>query len=139
MDSLDKKQDILESYHNGGDFYSLFDRPSVASGGSITHFVEGQQWEDAVSCNPNNFIDITFKHPYDFSKVSASGSCAFGQLSIPSLRVKVGGTTAGASNFSGGNTGGAATVDLHVIAYTTTLISYNTNTSGSTNLRMIQN
>ena len=93
LDSLDKKQDILENYHSGGAFISLHDISASAT----------QNWEEAITCNPNNFYEITFKHPYDFSKVSASGSVAFGQLSVPSLRVQVKGSTGGASGFAGGN------------------------------------
>ena len=77
------------------------------------------------------------------SKVSNSGSVALGQLSVPSLRVAVSNAGASAVNRQFGADSqvlaAAGTFDIHVVAYSTSLISYNTNSSGSTSLRMIQN
>ena len=123
-DNLNRKEDILEAYQNGGDMYSA----SVGDYG----------FED-IACNPQGFYEISFKHPQDFSKVSASGSCAFGQLSTPSLRVVVGGDVAFGAQSNNIASSSSHPVDLHVIAYSTTLISYNTNSSGSTNIRQIMN
>ena len=123
LDNLGSKEDLLESYHNGGDFLSLNETSN--------------HYDALITCNPNNIYEITFKHPYDFSKVSESGSVAFGQLSIPTLRVGVVGT--GKTGFGQGSTALNANFDLHVIAYETALISYNTNTSGSTHIRQIKN
>ena len=86
-------------------------------------------------CNPGHIYELTLKKPMDFSKVSASGSMALGQLSVPSLRV-VCETVAdygSEANIVGAN------VDVHVVAYSTALYSYATNTSGSTNIRVITN
>ena len=74
MDQLNKKEDILESYHNGGDHYGIS---------------ETDHPFEKMVCNPQHFYEINFKHPYDFSKVSATGSIAMGQLSVPSLRIVV--------------------------------------------------
>ena len=120
LDNLDKKESLLESYHNGGDFYSIS---------------EADYAFDKINCDPNNFYELNFKHPYDFSKVSETGSIAMGQLSVPGLRIvmaQVAGYGAGAAQPTG-----AKKVDIHVVAYFTTLISYNTNSSGSTNIRQI--
>ena len=122
--SLQDKESILESYHSGGEFYPKNN--------------DEDQWWSTIICNPNNFVELNFKKPYDMSKVSASGSVAFGALSVPSLRVVLQGDTNrgqfGAQDFNLG-----ANADIHVIAYTTSLMSYQTNASGSTNIRMIQN
>ena len=121
FDNLDKKESILEAYHNGGGFYAI-DEADYAF--------------DKIECNPNNFYELNFKHPYDFSKVSETGSIAMGQLSVPGLRVVM---AKGASYGVGEaqETSGSHPVDIHVVAYYTTLISYNTNSSGSTNIRQI--
>lgn len=124
QDELQSKEDILENYHGGGDYYSK----QEGSG----------DFPASINCNPNHIYEVSFKHPYDFSKVSESGSVAFGQLSVPSLRVNVAGSSQQASfgaqnNLLGGN------FDIHVVAYMTTLISYSTNTSGSTSIRQIMN
>lgn len=123
-DELDKKEDLVESYHNGGDFISFNE--------------DDDTYAVMSDCNPLNFYEINFKHPYDMSKVSASGSVALGQLSVPTLRVVVPGSAANAG-FGGLQKVLAAAVDIHVVAYHTTLISYNTNTSGSTHIRQIMN
>ena len=122
MDNLTNKEDILEAYHSGGDFFAVSEQTN--------------KWFNKINCNPTHIYEVTFKHPYDMSKVSASGSCAFGQLSVPSLRVVIDGTTGTYGALANKVT---ANVDLHVIAYQTALISYNTNTSGSTNIRQIMN
>ena len=122
MDQLTDKEDILEHYHSGGDYYAVTEQTN--------------KYFSSITCNPNNFYEITFKHPYDMSKVSSSGSLAFGQLSVPSLRVVV----SGVHNYGAqSDLAGSGGFDLHVIAYQTALISYNTNTSGSTHIRQIMN
>lgn len=120
--ALLSKEDILESYHSGGNHEAISDTASYAT---------------AITCRASNFYELNLKHPYDMSKVSASGSVAIGQLSVPSLRVVV--PIAGHQMGAQSNVISSGAFDLHVIAYSTTLVSYNTNTSGSTNLRMIQN
>jgi hypothetical protein len=103
----------------------------------------GTEWHHNITCNPNNIFEINFKKPYDMSKVSNSGSVALGQLSVPSLRVAVSNAGAASVNRQFGADSqvlaAAGTFDIHVVAYSTSLISYNTNSSGSTSLRMIQN
>jgi len=123
-DEMDKKEDILESYHSGGDFVPINE--------------DDDNYAALCEQNPNHFYEINFKHPYDFSKVSASGSIAVGQLSVPSLRVVISGSTA-AGGFGNLQHLISSAADIHVIAYHTTLISYNTNTSGSTHIRQIMN
>tara|TARA_R110001606_G_scaffold65959_1_gene152110 strand:+ start:309 stop:1622 length:1314 start_codon:yes stop_codon:yes gene_type:complete len=122
---LQSKESILESYHSGGEFYPANNAASA--------------WWSTITCNPNNFVELNFKKPYDMSKVSASGSVAFGALSVPSLRVLLGGTTDTGGQFGGQGIVLGEASDIHVIAYTTSLMSYQTNASGSTNIRMIQN
>ena len=105
---------------------------------AIAGVVRGTDWDYNITCNPQNFYEITFKKPYDMSKVSASGSCSFGALSVPSLRVTVAGSANNGQFGSKPNVLGAA-CDIHCVAYSTSLMSYNTNSSGSTNIRMIAN
>ncbi len=125
-DTLCDKESILESYHNGGDFYAVNE--------------DDDSFHTMITCNPNHIYEINFKHPYDFSKVSASGSIAMGQLSVPSLRcVVAGGTSKSGHDYGDQNNVLGGNVDIHVVAYMTTLISYNTNTSGSTHIRQIMN
>ncbi len=119
-DELSDKEALLESLHNGGDFYGV-DQASTSI---------------AASCavNPMNIMEINFKKPYDFSKISASGSVSFSQLSVPSLKVSI----SGRRQFGALNTKPATgSYDIHVVAYHTALYSYSTNTSGSTNIRQI--
>lgn len=123
-DELSDKEDLVESYHNGGDFLPFNE--------------DDDNYSVMSACNPLNFYEINFKHPYDFSKVSASGSVAMGQLSVPTLRVVIPGASKDCG-FGNLQTPLANNVDIHVIAYHTTLISYNTNTSGSTHIRQIMN
>ena len=122
MDNLRDKEDILESYHSGGDYYTVSDTAELSN----------------ITCNPKHFYEITFKHPMDFSKVSESGSVAFGQLSVPTLRVVVE-DSGGVGGFGAQANPAGGAIDLHVIAYQTALISYSTNTSGSTSIRQIMN
>ena len=124
LDNLNKKEDLLEAYHNGGDMYGIS---------------EADHQFDKIACNPQGFYEINFKHPYDFSKVSESGSVAMGQMSTPSLRVVVGGKLAFGNQSYNIASSSSHPVDIHVVAYSTTLISYNTNSSGSTNIRQIMN
>jgi len=169
QDNLHEKEALLESYHNGGDFKAVgesIDGVTAAAFTDTTQAVtgvsgstgtatitddlqsliatasvnaaKGSQWDYNITCNPQNFYEISFKKPYDMSKVSASGSCAFGQLSVPSLRVSVAGSSGNGQFGKGANVLGAP-VDIHVIAYSSSLMSYNTNSSGSTNVRMIAN
>jgi len=129
-DELHKKEALLESYNRGmGEFNSVaIDDKATGAGAPGGN----------ISCNPQHFYEINFKHPMDMSKVSASGSVAMGQLSVPTLRVVVAGVAA-SGGFGSLNNVVAANVDIHVVAYTTSLISYNTNTSGSTHIRQIMN
>ncbi len=161
QDNLQSKEALLESYHGGGDFYpigtkntsallsSQFSAQSSASavvsaaeyaavGNTILDAARGIEWNHNITCNPHNIYEVNFKKPYDMSKVSASGSVAMGQMSVPSLRVVLSGDTDNGQYGAQTLLLGAA-ADLHVIAYTTSLVSYNTNSSGSTNIRMIQN
>jgi len=124
LDNLNKKEDILEAYVNGGDMYGI---------NQVDYAF------DLINCNPQGFYEINFKHPQDFSKVSASGSVAFGQLSVPSLRVVIGGKIAYGQQSNNIASSSNHPVDVHVVAYSTTLMSYNTNSSGSTNIRSIMN
>jgi len=124
QDNLQDKESILESYHSGGQYYSISN--------------DGNQYWNSVTCNPQNFYELNFKKPYDMSKVSASGSVAMGQLSVPSLRIVLQGDT-NRGQFGAQPLNLGANADIHVVAYTTSLISYSTNASGSTNIRMIQN
>ena len=121
QDQLTDKEDILEAYHSGGNYYAVTDQTN--------------RYFNKIDCNPTHFYELTFKHPYDMSKVSASGSVAFGQLSVPSLRLVISKDHV----FGAQSNKVAANVDIHVIAYQTALYSYNTNTSGSTNIRQIMN
>lgn len=175
QDNLQKKEAILESYHSGGDYHAKsedigattdaqFTDINIDTSGSTgpledgtqsliataaVNAVKGSEWDYNIKCNASNFYELVFKKPYDMSKVSASGSVAMGQLSIPSLRCKVAGSSSGQfgakSEVLGGASGtvGSAennqTFDIHVVAYTTSLISYNTNSQGSTNIRQIMN
>ena len=109
-----------------------------AVAGALAQIVKGTDWDYNIDCNPQNFYEITFKKPYDMSKVSASGSCAFGALSVPSLRVTIAGSDDNGQFGSKPNVLGGA-CDIHCVAYSTSLMSYNTNSSGSTNIRMIAN
>lgn len=124
QDNLNNKEAILESYRNGGNFTIL---PSSKAGRA----------DEYVKCNPGHIYELSLKTPMDFSKVSASGSMALGQLSVPSLRVQLNGTAA--TDFGADANVATAAVDIHVVAYSTCLYSYNTNTSGSTNIRQIAN
>ena len=123
---------------NIGGSSSGFTASSLAMANAIAGMAKGTDWDYNIDCNPQNFYEITFKKPYDMSKVSASGSCAFGALSVPSLRVTVAGSTNNGQFGSKPNVLGGA-CDIHCIAYSTSLMSYNTNSSGSTNIRMIAN
>jgi len=125
LDNLDTKEDILESYHNGGDF-----RPV-----NVADYVG-----DSVTFNPNNIHELVFKRPYDFSPVSNTGAISLGQMSVPTLRIVMnGGSQIGHVDTNNGYTAssGDKKLDVHVIAYYTTLISYNTNSAGSTSIRQI--
>jgi len=107
---------------------------------AVVGVAKGTDWDYNISCNPQNFYEINFKKPYDMSKVSASGSVSMGALSVPSLRLVI----AGAGSTGNGQFGAKPNVlagkcDVHVVAYSTSLVSYNTNSSGSTNIRMIAN
>jgi len=158
QDNLHEKEGILESYHCGGNYnpvgsdlqaeFSATAFAAVAStttraqlglvGNQIRTAIAGAEWSHNITCNPQNFYEINFKKPYDMSKVSNSGSISVGQLSVPSLRMKLAGSTSNGQFGAQPNVLGAA-VDIHVIAYSTSLVSYNTNSSGSTSIRMIQN
>ena len=159
QDNLQNKEGLLESYHGGGDFKGVgsilegtFSATAFAApaGGTITraelgiagnlirNAVKGTEWDHNISCNPSNFYELNFKKPYDMSKVSATGSCSFGTLSVPSLRLVVAGSGNNGQFGNGANVLGAA-CDIHVIAYSTSLVSYSTNSSGSTNIRQISN
>lgn len=124
QDNLQNKEAILESYHTGGNFYPL---------AGNTPYVN-------INMSPGNFYELNFKKPYDMSKVSNSGSVALGQLSVPTLRVVLQGHT-NTGQFGSAPTplGSTYDADIHVIAYSTSLMSYNTNASGSTSIRMISN
>jgi len=178
QDNLQKKEAILESYHSGGDYHAKSEDLGTtleadftdttqavsavsSSGATITNDLQstiataavnaskGTEWDYNIKCNASNFYELVFKKPYDMSKVSASGSVAMGQLSIPALRCVVAGSSSGQfggkSEVLGGASGtvGSAennqTFDIHVVAYTTSLMSYNTNSQGSTNIRQIMN
>ena len=125
LDNLDTKEDILESYHNGGDFRGV----------NVADYVG-----DSVTFNPNNIHELVFKRPYDFSPVSNTGAISLGQMSVPTLRIVMnGGDQVGIADANNGYTAssGSKKLDVHVIAYYTTLISYNTNSAGSTSIRQI--
>ena len=123
QDNLQNKEAILESYHSGGNFHPL------ASNVPYTN----------IDFNPSNIYELNFKKPYDMSKVSNSGSVALGQLSVPSLRVVLQGSGNTGQFGADAVTTGSYSADIHVVAYSTSLMSYNTNASGSTSIRMIQN
>ena len=127
-DNLSNKEDLLEVYNSKGDYYSK---------------TEGTECiVENITCNPNHIYSIYFKSPQDFSKVSNSGSVAMSQLSTPNLRVvlPITGTSTAQpdKSFGAQNKVLAGPVDIHVIAYHTSLISYSTNTSGSTNIKKIE-
>ena len=127
LDKLDEKEDILESYHNGGDFYGLAQTDYVG---------------ELIQMNPNNIHELVFKRPYDFSPVSNTGAISLGQMSVPTLRIKMNGKenygfTYPTQHGYVGTASGSKPLDVHVIAYYTTLISYNTNSAGSTSIRQI--
>lgn len=122
QDNLTDKEAILESYRGKSKFKIL---GTVKTGNANEYTI----------CNPGHIYELNLKKPMDLSKVSASGSMALGQLSVPSLRVVVEQVAdyGSEANIAGGN------VDVHVVAYSTALYSYATNTSGSTNIRVITN
>ena len=126
-DKLQEKEELLEIYNQGGQFKSLGETEATSG------------WAD-IECNPQFIYCINLKKPLDMNPCSASGSISMGQLSTPSLRLNVAGV-AGAPFGTMPNlqTGGAVKLEVHVVAYMTTLVSYQTNSSGSTNIRMINN
>ena len=132
-DNLSSKEQILNSYHDGGFFKAKRARAAVGNQLALT---------DICRIDGSKFYELNFKKPYDMSKVSASGSVSMGQLSVPSLRVVISDTNIegyGMEFNTDTVMADDALVDIHVVAYSTVLISYQTNTSGSTNIRMIQN
>ena len=84
-----------------------------------------------------NVYVIDFSSLYDFSKVSANGSSDFAQLNSPELSGTI---PSGCKGYNAHNLahGAAVKVDIHAIAYNETLISYITNSAGSTQIRMIE-
>ena len=141
-DQLGDKESILNSYHDGGRFCGARGSFATANNAHPIHL------EDKCMIVPDHFYELNFKKPYDYSKVSASGSVSMGQLSVPSLRVVINESDVGAFAYGSPGTGAATlrpegapatAVDIHVVAYSTALMSYQTNSSGSTNIRMIQN
>tara|TARA_R110000796_G_scaffold184755_1_gene301307 strand:- start:636 stop:1403 length:768 start_codon:yes stop_codon:yes gene_type:complete len=131
FDNLGDKESILNSYHDGGRFTGA--RRTLVTASNIQPLI----LSDKCKIVADHIYELNFKKPYDYSKVSASGSVAMGQLSVPSLRCVINENDKG--NFAYGSPAGVANVDIHVIAYSTALISYQTNSSGSTNIRQIQN
>jgi len=88
---------------------------------------------------PQNIYKVTFQNPFDFSKVSCNGVADFGQMSLPTLEGEIcsGGVAGYFNNVYVG--GGSNKVDIHVCATNQALISYITNSSGSTTIRSIEN
>ena len=90
------------------------------------------------SFDPQNVYCVDFSSIYDYSKVSANGSADFAQLNSPELSGEICSVaTDGYNQTVQAHHGSTSKVDIHVIAYNETLLSYITNSAGSTTLKSI--
>jgi len=112
---------------------------ATAFANAIIKEVEDQNYQGIqdFSFVPNHVYVISFKNPFDFSKVSCNGVASFDQLSLPTLEGEI---TTKADGFHANVLAGSGStkVDIHVCAVNQSLVSYITNSAGSTTIRMIE-
>ena len=87
--------------------------------------------------DPQNVYCVDFSSIYDYSAVSANGSVDMAQLNSAELSGTIPSSAKGYNQHTLAH-GAAVKVDIHVIAYNETLLSYITNSAGSTMIRMIE-